>query len=96
MQAHAIRLDDAWVTPTRTGFSLCLWQTEAGKETKHIITGFGVQSRQAGEERQYDSVSLCSSSSQLPTLTRCKNIYYMTELDVLFFVQCDVTLLFLP
>lgn len=32
MQAHAVRLDDAWVTPTVTGFS----ETEAGHETVHI------------------------------------------------------------
>lgn len=89
MQAHAVRLDDAWVIPTWIGFSFCLpsavdQETEAGKEAAHMISGFCVQSHGAREKWQYDSVSLCFSTSQLPTLKRCKNIYYMTRLDVLF------------
>lgn len=97
MQAHAVRLDDAWVRPTRltvSGSSGIRRQTDAGKETSHSTTGFRVRSHQR-ENWQHDSVSLCFSTSRQLTLEHCKNIYFMTRLHDLLFVQCDVILLFL-
>lgn len=86
MQAHAVRLDDAWVIPTRTEFSFCP-RDRLRLDTRLCTPSLDVspQSHRAREKWQHDSVSLCFFwHHNCPLLKHCKNIYYSTILDVLF------------
>lgn len=75
-----------------------LWigrRTEAGEETAHVTTAFRLQSHQA-RERNGNMILYLSAfpHHNCSPLKRCKNIYYVTKLDVLFCtVWCDSLIL---
>lgn len=96
MQAHAVRLDDAWVIPAQILF-LSPVRSEPGDrrrlERRLYTSSLDFVCSLTKRERNVNMILyLCFSTSQLPTLKCCKNIKCMTKLDDVF-VQSDAILL---
>lgn len=88
MQAHAVRLDDAWVIPTRTEFSFCP-RDRLKLDTRLCTPSLDVSCSLTEQEKngnmiRFLSAFFFSQHHNCPLLKHCKNIYYSTKLDVLF------------